>query len=273
MPKSKTKKINSRKERGNPENRNAGQMSRQEERLHHAEEVKKLQGTIKKQAKESIEDKATIKQQAKDLCEMKGMYGDACRDRDIHKCRADIYEKSFYETLKSWAAKHEMSIEIKDGQVTIISNKSGIKESIGLEESNQPKQEQPHKPQEEPQVELNYFAPTKNIQMLLKQVWFKELRTDDKYDEKWTDDFMNVFMSSEWKTHIVQEWDYKDKRMKLKCMMIGLLKDNGVLKGSYSKIARQLNFEGEDVASLANYMGQGKKQGYALWVSEYVKNH
>ncbi len=128
-------------------------------------------------------------------------------------------------------------------------------------------------PKEEPKEELNYFAPTKNIQMLLKQGWFKELRTSDKYDEKWTDDFMSVLMASAWKNPIAQAWSCKDKRMKLKCMMIGLLRDNGVLKGSYSMIARQLNMEDEDAASLANYMGQGKKQGYALWVADYVKNH
>jgi len=105
MTNSKTKKFNSRKERGNPENRNAGQMSRAEERLQHAEEVKKLHGTIKKQAKESVEDKATIKQQAQDLCEMKEKYGDACRDRDIHKYRADIYKMNYQEAMDTLKQK------------------------------------------------------------------------------------------------------------------------------------------------------------------------
>ena len=105
MTKPKTKHGNSRKERGNPENRNAAQLSRAEERLQHAEEVKKLQGTIKKQAKESIEDKATIKQQAQDLCDMKEKYGDACRERDIYKNKADFCERKLDKTIDAWSNK------------------------------------------------------------------------------------------------------------------------------------------------------------------------
>ena len=41
---------------------------------------------------------------------------------------------------------------------------------------------------------------------------------------------------------------------------------NGTLSG-------QLDFNGENAATLAKYMGQGKKQLFADWVMGYVKSH
>ena len=124
----------------------------------------------------------------------------------------------------------------------------------------------------ERQQELNYFAPTKNLQILLKQSWFKELRTKDEYDEAWTDAFASALMTSEGKDSIAADWAVQGERSKInqiKGYVIGLLKDAGVLKGSYDSISTELGIT-EDPRTFSKYMGEGKKQPYADWVKGYV---
>jgi hypothetical protein len=77
-------------------------------------------------------------------------------------------------------------------------------------------------------------------------------------------------MHSEWRDLIAREWDSKDRRLMLKCMIVGLLRDVDVVRGSYNSIARRLDMDGENPATLAKYMGAGKKQPFAEWVEEYV---
>ena len=120
----------------------------------------------------------------------------------------------------------------------------------------------------EPQ--LNYFAPAKNLKELLRQPWFKEMRSKAEYDGNWTDGLVDGLMHSEWRDLIAREWDSKDRRLMLKCMIVGLLKDMDVVRGSYNSIARRLDMDGENPATLAKYMGAGKKQPFAEWVEEYV---
>lgn len=121
--------------------------------------------------------------------------------------------------------------------------------------------------------ELNFFAPTKRMKMLLREEWFGVLTTDDKkYGTKWTDRFVDALMASSWGEQIARDWEFKEKRLMLKCMIIGVLKDMGVLKGSYNLVARQLDMEGENPATLAKYMGLGKKQPFAEWIENYVKS-
>ena len=55
----------------------------------------------------------------------------------------------------------------------------------------------PTEEQEKPKEALNFFAPKKNLQELLKQAWFAEVRTDAKYDARWTDSFVEALMASE----------------------------------------------------------------------------
>ena len=118
--------------------------------------------------------------------------------------------------------------------------------------------------------ELNLFAPAKSLKELLRQPWFRKLRTRDDYDEGWTDALIGGLMQSEWREAIATEWTVRRKRTTLKCMVVGLLKDEGVLSGSYNTIARQLDFDGEKPATLAKYMCLGKHQPFAAWVAEYV---
>ena len=54
-------------------------------------------------------------------------------------------------------------------------------------------------------------------------------------------------------------------------MIVGVLKDAGVLKGSYNQIAKLLDLDSENPATLAKYLGMGKKQGYADWILDYAK--
>ena len=119
---------------------------------------------------------------------------------------------------------------------------------------------------------LNYFAPTKNLQELLRQPWFKALRTDARYNQQWTDDFVSALMASEFKDGIAQDWAIQGKRRKvtqIKGYIVGLLSDAGVLKGSYDSIAAQIGLT-NDPRSFSRYMSQGKKQPFADWVSDYV---
>ena len=119
---------------------------------------------------------------------------------------------------------------------------------------------------------LNYFAPTKNLQELLRQPWFKALRTDARYNQQWTDDFVSALMASEFKDGIAQDWAIQGKRRKvtqIKGYIVGLLSDAGVLKGSYDSIAARIGLT-DDPRSFSRYMSQGKKQPFADWVSDYV---
>lgn len=119
---------------------------------------------------------------------------------------------------------------------------------------------------------LNYFAPTKNLQELLRQPWFKALRSDARYNQQWTDDFVSALMASEFKDGIAQDWAVQGKRRKvtqIKGYIVGLLSDAGVLKGSYDSIAAKIGLT-DDPRSFSRYMSQGKKQPFAEWVSDYV---
>lgn len=130
--------------------------------------------------------------------------------------------------------------------------------------------EEDEEPQAAEKEEKNYIAPTRNLQRLLKEDWFKEWRANDKYTAKWIDGLVEALMESEWKDLIADEWSVK-KRLMLKCKIIGLLKDAGVLRGNYNQLSKVLpEKEGKKAASLAEYMGKGKKEPYADWITAYV---
>ncbi|MBR5395447.1 MAG: hypothetical protein IK144_10270 [Bacteroidaceae bacterium] len=120
---------------------------------------------------------------------------------------------------------------------------------------------------------LNFFAPSKNLKVLLAEEWFSVLTANEElYTRQWTEQFVEALMHSEWGEQVAREWAVMDKRLTLKCMIIGQLKDAGVLKGSYNQIAKLLDLDGENPATLAKYMGLGKKQPYAEWIENYVKS-
>ncbi len=133
--------------------------------------------------------------------------------------------------------------------------------------------EQAHPSEDKSQKEgLNYFAPGKNLKMLLSESWFKELRTDERYDTAWTEGFIDALMASEWRDEIARDWSVngiRNKRNQIKGHVVGLLKDAQVLKGSYDSIAREAGVT-DEARLFARYMSDGKKQRYADWVKDYI---
>ena len=68
---------------------------------------------------------------------------------------------------------------------------------------------------------------------------------------------------------IAFEWGKEDKPLQIKGHIVGLLKDAGVLKGSYDKIAEIISLT-QNPRTFSKYMGAGKKQPFADWVKCYV---
>ena len=118
--------------------------------------------------------------------------------------------------------------------------------------------------------QLNYFAPAKNLKVLLAEEWFEIHRTDKRFDGQWTEALVNALMRSEHKDYIATEWG-KDKRQDfIRGCLLGLLKEGGVIKGSMDSIARSANVC-DNYRTFSKYMGQGRQEPYADWVLEYVR--
>jgi hypothetical protein len=122
-------------------------------------------------------------------------------------------------------------------------------------------------------------VPTFQLQYLLKQPWFAKNRSDEKYDTNWTDAFVEALMASEYGEGIARDWavqGLREKKTQIRGYVVGMLKDAGVLKGSYRTIAAEVgivvNVENkkDPYRTFADYMGRGKKQPYAQWVKGYV---
>lgn len=129
---------------------------------------------------------------------------------------------------------------------------------------------EPTEPTSAAQQPLNLFAPKKNLQELLRGAWFAEVRSNARYDAAWTDAFIDALMQSEHGEEIAREWAVKgerSKRTQLKAYVAGLLKDAGVLRGSYDAIAAKID-PNDQKRRFSRYMSQGKRQPYADWVLE-----
>ena len=117
---------------------------------------------------------------------------------------------------------------------------------------------------------LNYFAPTKNLKVLLNEEWFEIHRTDKRYDQRWAEKFVNVLMKSEHRDYLATEWS-KDKRQDyIRGCVLGLLKEGGVIKGSMDSIARSANVC-DNYRTFSRYMGQCRQEPYAEWVLDYLR--
>lgn len=136
-----------------------------------------------------------------------------------------------------------------------------------------PSCQEPAPKAEQQQAGLNYFAPKKVLKELLRGRWFRELRTSDEYDEQWTDRLIDALMASEWRDQIASDWAGQGRRSKAnktKGCVVGLLIDNGVLRGSYDSVAGKVSAT-DNARTFARYMGEGKRQVYARWFAEAVK--
>ena len=140
-------------------------------------------------------------------------------------------------------------------------------------------QQRPAEPPPSP-PELNYFAPKKNLQVMLQGEWFAQVCTRaSEYNNVWTDKFVADLMSSEHGEYLAQKWNSKDQRLMIKGHVAGLLSEAGVIKGSNLAIARAylgVSAKSRDkdkireVTTFAKYMGNGRREPYADWVIEYV---
>jgi len=127
--------------------------------------------------------------------------------------------------------------------------------------------------EETEEEELNYFQPELHLTRLLTGDWFAELRTDERYDKEWCRKFVTSLMASEHRDAIAKDWAVtgRSKKDLIRGCIVGCLKDEGVVKGSYDGIARAIWGKEENFRSYGIYLGKGKKQAYASWIKKYVK--
>ena len=116
--------------------------------------------------------------------------------------------------------------------------------------------------------QLNYFAPEKNLKVLLSEEWFEIHRTDKGYDHRWTNDFVNALMASEHRDYIAMEWGKNKRQDYIRGCVLGLLKEGGIIKGSMDSIARSAGVC-ENYRTFSKYMGQCRQEPYAQWVQDY----
>ena len=116
-----------------------------------------------------------------------------------------------------------------------------------------------------------YFAIYINLLKMFEEPWFKEFRSEKKYNIEWIKRFLDDLLRSEWRDAIADEWQKPEKRLSLRCAIIGALKDVGVIKGSYRAISMSINLKDEQIDTLAKYMGYGKNLPFFEWIDSYVK--
>jgi hypothetical protein len=124
---------------------------------------------------------------------------------------------------------------------------------------------------EEKDSKINYVAPKLALQEVLKGKWFDSVVVDkNKYSFIWRQSMVEALMRTKWAKDIAMEWADESKRLQVKFAFIGALKDVGVLNRSYNALASEFKVAGIDSASLAKYMGYGKKKSYFEWLKQYV---
>ena len=123
--------------------------------------------------------------------------------------------------------------------------------------------------------EINYFAPTKNLQVLLADEWFNKVSADKKkYTTAWRDKFVADLMASEYRDKIAKAWAKPDLRLQIKGHVMGALMASGVFNKKALAIARIYYGTREEntkeVKTLAKYMGDSRKENYTDWIKKYV---
>lgn len=118
--------------------------------------------------------------------------------------------------------------------------------------------------------ELNYFQPQLHLKRLFEMEWFEICRTKPSYTRKWGEGVVEALMDSKWKDHIAREWRYPNRRAAMKGYLMGILKDTGVIKGSYDSISMVSHII-KNTRTFSRYMSQGKKQPYYSWLVDHLK--
>ena len=123
-------------------------------------------------------------------------------------------------------------------------------------------------PEEE---KLNYFQPQLHLKKLLMMEWFELLRVNKTYTTKWKEGLVEGLMESKWRDQIAREWAMQNRKDAMRGYLIGILKDTGVLKGSYDSISVVARIM-DNTRTFSRYMSRGKKQAWYSWVADYVKH-
>jgi hypothetical protein len=120
--------------------------------------------------------------------------------------------------------------------------------------------------------DTNTFGIMNSLTKLMQQAWFKDFRTDKKYDDVWIEKFVADLLASDYQQELLEIWQVAKKRQNLKSNIIGCLKMAGVIGGSDLGIATALlNGSKKENTNFANYMGRGKKMAFCDWISDYVR--
>ena len=121
--------------------------------------------------------------------------------------------------------------------------------------------------------DTNTFGIVNSLTRLIQQPWFKDFRTDAKYDHAWIEKFVSDLVASEYRQTLLEIWQDADKRLTLKGNIIGCLKMAGVIDGSDLGIAAALlNGSDKENKTFAIYMGKGWKMSFCDWTCDYVKH-
>ena len=123
---------------------------------------------------------------------------------------------------------------------------------------------------------LNYFAPKKILQDLLAMEWFDKVNSDKKrFTTAWRNQLIEDLMASDYRDEVAKAWAKKDLRLQVKGHVMGALAAAGVFSKKALAVARIYYGTGADntkeVKTLAKYMGDSRKEYYADWIIEYVK--
>ena len=118
----------------------------------------------------------------------------------------------------------------------------------------------------------HYFAIVKEMMDLFKMKWFKEVRTDQKYDEDWFESFLNRFLDSDEGRAFVKLWKYERKRFKLKAVFIGCLKAAGVIEDSNANLGRNIMRADKNTnKKFGTYMSEWADYPFSTWIIDDVK--
>lgn len=124
--------------------------------------------------------------------------------------------------------------------------------------------------------DLNYFAPMKNIQVLLRLDWFDQVCADKgRFTTQWREQFACDLMESEHRDAIARQWARKDQRLQIKGHVMGALIAAGVICKKALPVARiyyGIDKENtKEVKTLSKYMGDSRKEPFTEWIIDYVK--
>ena len=118
----------------------------------------------------------------------------------------------------------------------------------------------------------HYFAIVKEMMDLFKMKWFKEVRTDQKYDEDWFESFLNRFLASDAGKAFVKLWKHERKRQKLKAVLIGCLRAAGVIEDSYANLGRTImKADWRTNKNFSTYMSEWADYPFSTWVLDELK--